>query len=166
MSYLLYLIKNSLVSLLGNCSLTRITKTPFGNKKLLKNILKVKLTAPTPALCKRHRDRVAIVNLSKLICICGINHVTAKHTGEGITSKHSTLTCATSCDYKVTRTGVKQYCRKNTDLHVGKLLLILCRIHTVVKYLMTEGFYNRAKSRLNKSILSRLAIFIYKSNFH
>ena len=79
---LLNLVENSLVSLLRNCSLARVAKSPFGNKELFKNVLKVKFTAPAPALCERHRDSVAVINLSELICVCGIYNVTAKNSGE------------------------------------------------------------------------------------
>ena len=46
---LLYLIENSLVSLLGNGSLTGITLSPLLNEELFENILKVELRAPAPA---------------------------------------------------------------------------------------------------------------------
>ena len=137
-SYLLNLVEDLLVSLLGNGSLTGITKTPLGNEELLEYVLKVKLAAPAPALCKRHRNCISVVNLGKLICVGGVNHVTAKNAGEGVTSEHCALACAAACDYKVACAGVEKNCGEDTDLNVGKLLLVLCGIHTVIEHLVTE----------------------------
>jgi hypothetical protein len=166
MSYLLNLVEYLLVSLLGNSSLTRIAKAPLGNKELLKYVLKVELTAPAPALSKRHSNSVTVVYLSELVSVGGINNVTAKNTGEGVTSEHCALTGTATGDNEITGTGVKKNCGENTDLNVGKLLLVLCGIHSVVEYLVTERLYNTLKSLADKFVFSRLAIFIDKCNFH
>ena len=81
-SNLLNLVEDLFVSLLGNCSLTRIAETPLGNKELLEYVLKVELTAPAPALCKGHRDSIAVIYLSELISVGGVNDVTAENAGE------------------------------------------------------------------------------------
>jgi hypothetical protein len=92
--------------------------------------------------------------------------VAAENSGEGVASKHSALTRAASGDNEIASAGVKKGCGKDTDLNVGKLLLILCGIHTVIEYLMAEGLNYLLKSIADKSVLGSLAIFIYKSNFH
>ena len=165
-SNLLYLVEDSLVSLLGNCSLTGITKTPLGNEELLEHVLEVELTAPAPTLSEGHGDRVTVVYLSELICVGRINYVAAKNTGEGVTSEHSALTCTATGDYEVASAGVEKNCGEDTDLNVGELLLVLSGVHTVVVYLVTKGLYNHLKSVADKSILSRLAILVNKCNFH
>ena len=135
-------------------------------EKLLKYVLKVKLAAPAPALCKGHCDSVTVVNLSELICVGGVNYVTAKNSGEGVTSEHCALAGTATGDNEVACAGVKKSCSKNSYLNVGELLLILCRIHAIVMYLVTEGLYYLFKSIADKSVFSRLAVFIDKCNFH
>ena len=163
---LLNLVEDLLVSLLGNCSLTGITETPLGNKELLEHVLKVELTAPAPTLCEWHGDCVAVVYLSELVSIGGVNNVTAKNAWEGVACKHSTLAGTAAGDDKVARTGVKENCGEDTDLNVGKLLLVLCGVHAVVVYLVAEGLDYLLKGVADKSVFSRLAIFIDKSDFH
>ena len=166
MSYLLNLVEDLLVSLLGNCSLARISKSPLGNEELLEYLLKVELTAPAPALSKRHSDSVTVVYLSELISVGGINYVTAENTWEGVTSEHSALARAASGDNEIASTGVKKNCGEDTDLNVGKLLLVLSGVHTIVVYLVTEGLNYLLKSVADKSVLSCLAVFVDKCNFH
>ena len=50
--YLLHLVEDLLISLLGNGSFSGIAKAPLGNEELLEYVLKVQLAAPAPALCK------------------------------------------------------------------------------------------------------------------
>jgi len=90
----------------------------------------------------------------------------AENAGEGVTSKHCALACAAACDYKIASTGVKKDSGEDTDLNIGKLLLVLRGIHTVVKYLVTEGLYNTLESVADEGVLSRLAVFVDKCNFH
>jgi hypothetical protein len=92
--------------------------------------------------------------------------VAAKYTGKSVTSEHCALTCSATCDNEITSTGVEKDGGENTDLNIGQPLFILCGIHTVVINLVAEGFYCRAESGLNKRVLCRLAIFIYKCNFY
>ena len=165
-SNLLNLVEDSLVSLLGNCSLTGITKTPLGNEELLEYVLEVKLTAPAPALCEGHSDCVTVVYLSELVSVGRINNVTAKNTGEGVTSEHSALAGTATGDYKVASAGVKKNGGENTDLNIGKLLLVLCGIHTVVVNLVTEGLYYALEGIADKCVLSCLAVLVDKCNFH
>ncbi len=165
-SNLLHLVEDLLVSLLGNSSLTRIAKTPLGNEELLKYVLEIELTAPAPTLCEGHSDCVTVVYLSELISVGRINNVTAKHTGEGVTSEHSALTCAATGDNEVASAGVKKNSGEDTDLNVGKLLLVLCGIHTVVMYFVTEGLNYLLKSVTDKSVLSCLAVLVNECNFH
>ena len=165
-SNLLNLVEDSLVSLLGNCSLAGVTKAPLGNEELLEYVLEVELTAPAPALSEGHCDSVTIVYLSELVSVGGINYVTAKNTGEGVTSEHSALAGTTTGDYKIACAGVEKNCGEDTDLNVGELLLVLSRVHTVVIYLVTKGLYNLLKSVADKSVLSRLAVLVNKCNFH
>ena len=163
---LLDFVKDLLVSLLGNCSLTGITETPLGDKEFLEYILKVEFTAPTPTLCEGHGDSVTVVYLGELVSIGGVNNVTAKNAGEGVTSEHCTLAGSASGDNEIACAGVKKNCGEDTDLNVGKLLLVLCGIHTVVEYLVTEGLYHLLKSVADKGVFSRLAVFVYKCDFH
>ena len=166
MSNLLYLVEDLLVSLLGNCSLTGISKAPLGNEELLEYVLEVELTAPAPALSKGHCDSVTVVYLSELISIGGVNDVTAKNSGEGVAGEHSALTRAAARDYEVARARVKKNGGENTNLNVGKLLLVLSGVHSVVINSVAKRLNNLFKSVAYKRVFSRLAIFIYKCYSH